>query len=35
MRDRFIAYLMERLESFVDDRGVAIPRENHYLLATK
>jgi SAM-dependent methyltransferase len=35
MRDRFIAYLMERFESFVDDRGVAIPRENHYLLATK
>ena len=35
MRERFIAYLMERFESFVDDGGVAIPRENHYLIATK
>jgi ubiquinone/menaquinone biosynthesis C-methylase UbiE len=35
MRDRFIAYLKERFESFVDDGGVAIPRENHYLLAMK
>lgn len=35
MRERFIAYLMERLESFVDDGGIAIPRENHYLIAAK
>ena len=31
MRDRFIAYLMERFASFVDDGGVAILHENHYL----
>jgi len=35
MRDRFIAYLTERLESFVDDYGIAIPRENHFLIATR
>ena len=35
MRDRFIAYMMERFEGFVDDGGVVIPRENHYLLAAK
>ena len=35
MRDRFIAYLMENIESFRDDGGIAIPRENHYLIATK
>lgn len=35
MRDRFIAHLMERFQSFVDDEGIAIPRENHYLLAIK
>jgi SAM-dependent methyltransferase len=35
MRDRFIANQMERLESFVDDGGIAIPRDNHYLIATK
>jgi acyl-CoA synthetase (AMP-forming)/AMP-acid ligase II len=35
MRDRFIAYLTERLESFVDDDGIAIPRENHFLVAAR
>lgn len=35
MRDRFIAYLTERLESFIDDGGIAIPRENHFLIATR
>jgi len=35
MRTRFVAYLSERLEDYVDDGGIAIPRENHYLVATR
>ena len=35
MRNRFIAYLIERLEAYVDDGGIAIPRENHFLIATR
>ena len=35
MRDRFIAYLSERLEDYVDDAGIAIPRENHFLIAKR
>ena len=35
MRDRFIAYLTGRLQDFVDDEGIAIPRENHFLVATR
>ena len=35
MRNRFIAYVSERLGSFVDDGGIAIPRENHFLIATR
>ncbi len=35
MRARFISYLTERLESFIDDAGLVIPRENHFLLADR
>lgn len=35
MQNRFIAYLSERLEAYVDDGGIAIPRENHFLIATR
>ena len=35
MRNRFIAYLSERLEGYIDDGGIAIPRENHFLIATR
>ncbi len=35
MRNRFIAYLSERLEDYIDDGGIAIPRENHFLIATR
>lgn len=35
MRMRFVAYLIERLDSYTDDAGLAIPRENHFLLATR
>ena len=35
MRARFVAYLAERLDSYTDDAGLVIPRENHYLLATR
>jgi SAM-dependent methyltransferase len=35
MRNRFIAYLSERLEDYVDDGGIAIPRENHFLIAMR
>ena len=35
MRNRFIAYLSERLEGYLDDGGIAIPREHHFLMATR
>jgi SAM-dependent methyltransferase len=35
MRNRYIAYLSERLADYVDDGGIAIPRENHFLTARK
>ena len=33
MQNRFVAYLVERLDSYMDDSGLVIPRENHFLLA--
>ena len=35
MRNRYIAYLSERLADYVDDGGIAIPRENHFLTSRK
>lgn len=35
MRDRFVTYLIERLDSFTDDAGLVIPRENHFLIASR
>jgi hypothetical protein len=35
MQNRFVAYLVERLDSYLDDGGLAIPRENHFLLASR
>ena len=34
-RSAFIAYVAERLISYVDDTGLAAPMENHFLAATK
>ena len=30
-----MAYLVERLDSYMDDGGLVIPRENHFLLAKR
>ena len=35
MQNRFVAYLVERLDSYMDDGGLVIPRENHFLLAKR
>ncbi len=35
MRVRFVSYLIERLDSFTDDAGLVIPRENHFLAADR
>jgi ubiquinone/menaquinone biosynthesis C-methylase UbiE len=35
MRNRFIASIRERLAGYMDDGGIAIPRENHFLTATR
>ena len=34
-RAHFVAYLIERLDSYTDDTGLVISRENHFLLATR
>jgi ubiquinone/menaquinone biosynthesis C-methylase UbiE len=34
-KQAFIAHFVERLASFVDDAGLAVPMENHFLTASK
>ena len=35
MRNRFIASVSERLAGYIDDGGLAIPKENHFLTAMR
>ena len=32
-KQRFGAFIAKRLSSYVDDAGMAVPQENHFLLA--
>ena len=32
-KQRFGAFIATRLSSYVDDAGMAVPQENHFLLA--
>jgi hypothetical protein len=34
-KQAFIAYVAEKLASYVDDSGMAVPYENHFLTASK
>jgi hypothetical protein len=34
-KNAFIAFVVERLASYVDDAGLAVPAENHFLTASK
>jgi hypothetical protein len=35
MQSRFIGSVKERLAGYIDDGGITIPRENHFLTATR
>ena len=34
-RQAFVAHAVERLANYVDDAGLAVPQENHFLTAAK
>jgi hypothetical protein len=34
-RSAFVDYVAERLAGYVDDAGLAVPMENHFLTAVK
>ena len=34
-RQAFVTHVVERIASYVDDAGLAVPQENHFLTASK
>jgi hypothetical protein len=34
-RQAFIAHVVERIANYVDDAGLSVPQENHFLTAEK
>ena len=34
-RQAFVAHVVERIRNYVDDAGLAVPQENHFLTASK
>jgi hypothetical protein len=34
-RQAFVAHVVERIADYVDDAGLAVPQENHFLTALK
>ena len=34
-RQAFVAHAVERIANYVDDAGLAVPQENHFLTAAK
>jgi hypothetical protein len=34
-RQAFVAHVVDRIANFVDDAGLAVPQENHFLTAAK
>lgn len=34
-RQAFVAHVVERIANYVDDAGLAVPQENHFLTASK